>query len=158
MEAAVPDASLPQGEDGELPGILEALRELGLYDSLIDAVEAAVDQGMTQAAADAAAAVAASIAQAVAYRVIFAVSFALLLAAWSVLSRTLNLVARLPVLHFLNKTGGAVIGLAEGVALLLLLVWLLEVLGHAIPEETVRETHLLKLFLDAPAWLLHRGV
>ena len=72
-------------------------------------------------------------------------------------SRTLNLMTRLPVLHFLNKTGGAAIGLVEGVALVLLAVWLLEVLGHAIPEETVRETHLLRLFLDVPGLLLRRG-
>lgn len=160
LEASVPDpgTALPEGEDGDLPAILEALRGLGLYESLINAVDEAVDQGVTQAAAGAAAAVASSIAQSVAYRVIFAVAFALLLAAWSILSRTLNLVARLPVLHFLNKTGGAAIGLIEGIVLLLLVVWLLEVLGHAIPEEAVRDTHLLKLFLDVPGMLLRRGI
>ncbi len=160
LEAAVPDTgtALPEGEDGDLPAILEALRGLGLYESLIDAVDQAVGQGVTQAAAGAAAAVASSIAQSVAYRVIFTVAFALLLAAWSMVSRTLNLMTRLPVLHFLNKTGGAAIGLVEGVALVLLAVWLLEVLGHAIPEDAVRETHLLKLFLDVPGLLLRRGV
>lgn len=159
LEAAVPDpnTALPQDEDAQLPAILEALRGLGLYESLIDAVDQAVSQGVTQAASTAAATVAASIAQSVAYRVIFAVAFALLLAAWGAVSRTLNLMARLPVLHFLNKTGGAAIGLVEGLVLLLVVVWLLEVLGHAIPEDTVRDTHLLKLFLDVPGMLLRRG-
>ena len=133
--------------------MLEILENLGLYDTVAGAVEDAVQGGMTSAAADTAAAVAASVAQSVAYRVIFAVAFALLLAAWGVLSRTLNLMARLPVLHFLNKTGGALIGVIQAFVILSVAVWLLQVLGHAIPQETVQQTWLLKHFLNAPALL-----
>ena len=32
-------------------------------------------------------------------------------------------------------------------------VWLLQVLGHAIPQQAVEETWLLKYFLSAPALL-----
>ena len=160
LETALPDAdaALSQGAESQLPAVLDVLRELGLYENLIDALDQAVDQGVTHAAANAAANVAATIAQSVAYRLIFAVSFVVLLAVWGVVSRALNLMTRLPVLHFLNKTGGAVIGLVEGILLLLIVVWVLEVLGHAIPEETVRETHLLRLFLDVPGLLLNRGM
>ncbi|HJB57389.1 MAG TPA: CvpA family protein [Candidatus Flavonifractor intestinipullorum] len=148
----LPEGVDPSG-DSPLSGVLEILENLGLYDTVAGAVEDAVQGGMTSAAADTAAAVAASVAQSVAYRVIFAVAFALLLAAWGVLSRTLNLMARLPVLHFLNKTGGALIGVIQAFVILSVAVWLLQVLGHAIPQETVQQTWLLKHFLNAPALL-----
>ena len=148
----LPEGVDPSG-DSPLSGVLEILENLGLYDTVAGAVEDAVQGGMTSAAADTAAAVAASVAQSVAYRVIFAVAFALLLAAWGVLSRTLNLMARLPVLHFLNKPGGALIGVIQAFVILSVAVWLLQVLGHAIPQETVQQTWLLKHFLNAPALL-----
>ena len=102
---------------------------------------------MTQVAANAAAAVAASIAGTVAYMILFVVFFALILIAWTLISRGLDLVARLPGLHFLNKTGGAILGLVKGCAILFLCAWVLRYLGKVIPEETVEQTHLLKFFM-----------
>lgn len=159
LEAAVPDTgtALPEGEDGELPALLEALRGLGLYESLIDAVDQAVGQGVTQAAAGAAAAVASSIAQSVAYRVIFTVAFALLLAAWSMVSRTLNLMTRLPVLHFLNKTLGGAFGLLQGCLILFIAAWAIQFMGNVIPAETVEQTVLLRFFLTTNPLALLSG-
>ena len=136
-----------QTNDIPLTEILEALKDMGFYQSAVDAVNSAVEQGMTQAAASAAAAVAASIAGTVAYMILFVVFFVLILIVWTLLSHGLNLVARLPGLHFLNKTGGAILGLIKGCAILFLCAWVLRYLGKVIPEETVRQTYLLKFFM-----------
>ena len=132
-----------------LTQILDILKDMGFYQSAVDAVNDAVEQGMTAAATSAAAAVAASIAGTVAYMVLFLVFFVLILIAWTLLSHGLDLVARLPGLHFLNKTGGALLGLVKGCAILFLCAWALRYLGKVIPEETVAQTHLLKFFMTA---------
>lgn len=134
-------------EDVPLDGVLNALREMGFYESLIDAVDQAVENGMTTAAASAAASVAAAIAQSVAYLILFLVSFALIFLAWKLISRALDLVARLPGLHFLNKTLGGLFGLVQACLLLFVLAWLLPYLGNIIPEDMVAKTHLLHFFL-----------
>ena len=102
---------------------------------------------MTDVAASTAAAVAASIAETVAYMLLFVAGFVIVLVAWTVFSHALDLVARLPGLHFLNKTGGALLGLVKGCAILFLCAWVIRYLGHIIPEETVEQTTLLKFFL-----------
>ena len=138
-----------QTDDIPLTEILNILKDMGFYQSAVDAVNDAVEQGMTAAAASAAAAVAASIAGTVAYMVLFLVFFVLILIAWTLLSHGLDLAARLPGLHFLNKTGGALLGLVKGCAILFLCAWALRYLGKVIPEETVAQTHLLKFFMTA---------
>ena len=54
-------------DDVPLDGVLNALREMGFYETLINTVDKAVENGMTSVAASAAAAVAAAIAQSAAY-------------------------------------------------------------------------------------------
>ena len=145
---AAQEGDTPVSTD-ELPmqEVLNALKEMGFYEELVDTVNRAVEDGMLDVAAGAAAAVAAAIAQSVASFLIFLVVFILILIIWTALSHSLDLVARLPGLHFLNKTGGAVIGVVKGCALLFVAVWLIQYLGHIIPEEAVRNTHLLRYFL-----------
>ena len=140
-EDAVQSADIPLTE------ILNILKDMGFYQSAVDAVNQAVEQGMTEVAANAAAAVAASIAGTVAYMILFVVFFVLILIAWTLISHGLDLVAHLPGLHFLNKTGGALLGLVKGCAILFLCAWVLRYLGKVIPEETVEQTRLLKFFM-----------
>lgn len=139
---------------GDIPlaEVLQVLKDMGLYQNAVDAIDSAVEQGMADAAADAAAAVAASVAGSVAYMILFVLFFILILVAWTLLSHTLNLVTRLPGIHFLNKTGGALLGLMKGCAILFLCAWVLRYLGKVIPEETVAQTHLLQFFLTANPW------
>lgn len=139
-------ATLP--EEVPLSGVLDVLRDLGLYEDLIQTIDQAVEQGVTDVAVSAAAAAAAAIAQSVAYRLIFAVAFAVIMAAWTLLSRALNLVAKLPGLRFLNKTAGALIGLVKAALVLFLAGWVLQCMGNVIPEETVQQTFLLRFFLE----------
>ena len=107
----------------------------------------AVESGMTAVAASAAAAVAAAIAQSAAYLILFLLGFFLILLAWRLLSRALDLVARLPGLHFLNKTGGALFGLVQGCIILFVAAWLLQFFGQMLPRELVEQTVLLKFFM-----------
>lgn len=140
-------AGLAEGEGYPLQDVLSVLRDMGLYEELVNTIDQAVQDGMTAVAANAAAAVAAAIAQSVAYSVIFTMAFALILIAWKVFSHAVDLVAKLPGLNFLNKTGGAAMGLIKGVLILFLAAWLIQYSGKLIPEETVQQTHLLKFFM-----------
>lgn len=147
QQAEAGEAAVLSPDDVPLEGVLDALREMGFYETLINTVDRAVESGMTAAAASAAAAVAAAIAQSAAYLILFLLGFFLILLAWRLLSRALDLVARLPGLHFLNKTGGALFGLVQGCIILFVAAWLLQFFGQMLPRELVEQTVLLKFFM-----------
>lgn len=138
-----------------LSGVLDILRDMGFYESLIDTVDEAVQQGMTHAAASAAAKAASALAQSAAYQIIFAVSFFLLITAWQIVSRVLDLVTRLPGLNTLNKSLGALLGLLQAWVVVCILSWLLR-FGNLVDQETVQQTFLLRFFMDfSPLSLLN---
>ncbi len=160
LEGSLQGAHSAQAAPEEVPlsGVLDALRDMGLYKDLIDNLDKAVRDGMADAAASAAAQVAAAMAQSVAYMVIFLVGFLLLLLLWAILSRTLNLVTKLPGLNALNKTGGALIGLLKGVILLFIAAWALRLSGKVIPEDAVQQTYLLHFFMTTNPVTLITGI
>ena len=139
------DALTP--EEVPLSGVLDALREMGFYERLIDQVDQAVEAGMAQAAASAAAQVAAAVSQSAAYAILFLAAFLFLLIVWKLISHALDLVARLPGLHFLNKTGGALFGLIQACILLWIALWLLQFWGDVLPAGAAEHTRLLAFFL-----------
>ena len=143
QQAEAGEAAVLSPDDVPLEGVLDALREMGFYETLINTVDRAVESGMTAVAASAAAA----IAQSAAYLILFLLGFFLILLAWRLLSRALDLVARLPGLHFLNKTGGALFGLVQGCIILFVAAWLLQFFGQVLPRELVEQTVLLKFFM-----------
>ena len=147
QQAEAGEAAVLSPDDVPLEGVLDALREMGFYETLINTVDRAVESGMTAVAASAAAAVAAAIAQSAAYLILFLLGFFLILLAWRLLSRALDLVARLPGLHFLNKTGGTLFGLVQGCIILFVAAWLLQFFGQMLPRELVEQTVLLKFFM-----------
>lgn len=147
QQAEAGEAAVLSPDDVPLEGVLDALREMGFYETLINTVDRAVENGMTAVAASAAAAVAAAIAQSAAYLILFLLGFFLILLAWRLLSRALDLVALLPGLHFLNKTGGALFGLVQGCIILFVAAWLLQFFGQVLPRELVEQTVLLKFFM-----------
>lgn len=151
-------AGLAEGEDYPLQDVLSVLRDMGLYEDLVNTIDQAVQDGMTAVAASAAAAVAAAIAQSVAYTVIFLIAFVLILVAWTIFSHAMDLVTKLPGLNFLNKTGGAAMGLIKGVIILFLAAWIIQYSGKLIPEETVQQTHLLKFFMTTNPMTLLQGL
>lgn len=95
------------------------------------------DATVTQLAAD--------MAKFLAKSILYLVGFFGVLLIWKVLFRTLNLVTKLPGLHFLNKFLGGVFGLLKGVLLLLLARWLLCDLLGWIPSEVAEGSRMLSL-------------
>ena len=154
QQAEAGEAAVLSPDDVPLEGVLDALREMGFYETLINTVDRAVESGMTAVAASAAAAVAAAIAQSAAYLILFLLGFFLILLAWRLLSRALDLVARLPGLYFLNKTGGALFGLVQGCIILFVAAWLLQFFGQVLPRELVEQTVLLKFFMTTTPFSL----
>jgi len=97
---------------------------------------------------------AAAVAGQAARGIVFPAAFLLLLLLWGVVSRALNLVARLPVLHSLNTLLGAAVGALKGLILAAIAVWVLCDLSGVISVDMVRETKLLSLFAGHAAGVL----
>ena len=83
--------------------------------------------------------------------VLFLVCFIAVLAAWTLLSRALDLAFRLPVLSTLNQWSGAAVGLVKGGVLLFIACWLFRGL---IPQEAVDQSILLRFFCTTNPFLL----
>ena len=113
---------------------------------------------MTEVAASAAAQVAAAIAESAAYLIIFLLAFVLILLAWKLISHALDLVARLPGLHFLNKSLGALFGVIQGIIILFVAAWLLQFFGGILPQDAVEKTYLLKFFMSANPFALLNSI
>ena len=124
--------------------LLEPLKESKAFQGFADAFQKAVDDGVADAAAHAAQALAHFAAVQIARTVIFAIAFFAVLIAWSILSHTLDLVAKLPVLSTVNAWGGGAVGLVKGALIVFIAVWLLR--DSHIPQEAVEQTRLLKFF------------
>lgn len=98
-------------------------------------------QGVARAAAKA-------IATQAAHTVIFAVAFILLFVLLTILLHALDLVAKLPGLHFCNGLGGGLIGLVKGFVILLVAISCLRLFGKLITQEAVDNTYVLKFFVQ----------
>ena len=72
---------------------------------------------------------------------LFLAGFLGVLLVWIVLCHALDLVARLPVLHFVNKALGGCLGLVKGYIVFLLIHWLMCDILHFIPEDVAEEAY-----------------
>ena len=77
---------------------------------------------------------------------LFLVGFLVFRALGRWLLRLVNRLTGLPVLHFLNRVGGALCGLFEG-GLLLLIIGQLLIIGDLFPESVLEQTVIAKYFL-----------
>ena len=98
------------------------------------------EQGVTMAMA-----VVESLAYSVIHALLFALAFILLLAVLLLAVRAMDLMLRLPVLRTLNRTGGALVGLAQGLVLTALVLWLARRMGY--PVDRLAETSKLIPYL-----------
>ena len=137
--------------------IVKLLITFGVYDEVTQAIRDAVSGPASQTAAGAAAALARSVAEAIAAVLTFIAAFLLILIAWWLLSHTLDLAARLPVLNGLNRLLGGLFGLLQGMLILFLAAWVLRLLD-VIPPELTAQTTLLKFFLSANPTELFTGI
>lgn len=152
-EAAAPQEtpeSAPVSEDTE--GAQEAP---GLFSGLTQSLPFLADgeTALSQAQALAAQGTAAALAELLAKGSLFVLGFVVVLAAWKILSHALDLVARLPGLHFLNKAAGGLFGLAKGYLLLTVAGWVLVDLLGVIPAGMAQGSFLLPLFPALPSLL-----
>lgn len=92
------------------------------------------------------------IAETIVHAVLFLLVFVLILILWHILARALNLISKLPVLNTMNKLGGFVFGVLQGLLVVFLCVWVLRTLMSAgvvtIPENVIADSMLLEFFLN----------
>ena len=131
------------GESFSLEQVLELIGDSSLIHYFSDAIQSAVNQGVLAVTTNVVESIAGYIALKIAHALLFLVCFVLVLAGWYLLSHTLDLAFRLPVLSTLNHWAGAGMGLIKGAALLFIACWLLR---SMIPQEAVDGTMLLHFF------------
>ena len=154
--ATAVEAALPEGvADAELPleELIILLDEADLPFGLDEFVSDLREEGVPVLSAGSlvesvSVSLAAKLANAIAYIGLFLLSFVLILILWRLLARALNLVARLPGLHMLNKVGGLAAGVLQGAILLFICAWLVRWLwSDLIPPEAVEQSKLLHFFM-----------
>ena len=138
-DSSVPDTFF---EDLPLSGALEALQDSPLCGGLAEAFAQGVDQGVESVAAGVIRSLAEYAAVQLTRTVLFLLCFVLVLAAWTLLSHALDLAFRLPVLSTLNHWAGALAGLAMGLLVAGIGLWLL---GDFIPRQALADSILLSL-------------
>lgn len=141
-------------------GLLDSLMDkLSLPDGMADTVHQALDslQNIQDLPAALSRAIARTAAETILHLLIFLISFIVILIAWKFIGNALDLVARLPVLHFLNKTGGFALGLCKGAFFLFVVALVLKYLGGIVPEDAVDHTYLLHFFMTADPIALITG-
>ena len=154
-------AALMKGNDAaSSETVQKALEMLHLPDGMLNSVSAAMDgmEYIGRFPSVLSAAIARTTAETILHLLIFLVSFILILLLWRIIAHALDLVARIPVLHFFNKTGGFLLGLSKGVLFLFVLAWVLRYLGNVIPDDAVSHTYLLHFFMTNSPLLLLEGI
>ena len=89
-----------------------------------------------------------SVLQVVVQGALLLLAFLVLLLVLKTLSHLVGLIFRLPLLRSLDTLGGALLGLAEGAALLFLAVYIARSLGSSFFTDGAEGTYLLKLFVE----------
>lgn len=131
------DADLPFGLEKYLPDVQEG-----------GSGEEAEDTAKTSWIENLSVSLSEKLANTIAQNGLFILCFLLILILWNLLARALNLVAKLPGLHTLNKLGGFVFGVLRGAILLFLCAWLVRWLfTDLIPAETIEQSKLLHFFM-----------
>lgn len=131
---------------------LSALKDMGgLYAWAADQLEdtqqeigQTISNSVTRVAVDAATAV----AQRLAHSILFVLAFLVLFLLLTLLLHALNLVAKLPGLHFCNALGGGLIGLVKGVLYVFVAVCLLQIFGKLLTRDVLAKTYLTRYFVD----------
>lgn len=146
----VPGANAP-----DIPNLSDALREMGgIYAWCADSVEDTaieITYGMDRLLdfSELCSIAASRVAEQLAHHILFAVAFVVLFVLLTLLLHALDLVAKLPGLHFCNGLGGGLIGLIKGILVLFVVLCVLRLTsGQLFAPETVNKTHLFKFFVE----------
>lgn len=139
-------SAIDNGHSAANPTMEEAVRILKdskIYQGFVEGFQKALNDGIVAATTNAARAISDYVARQIARTVLYVVALVLILVLWTILSRVLDLAFKLPVLSTLNRWSGGVLGLCEGVVLVVIVGMLLK--GGVLPEEVVENSYLLKL-------------
>lgn len=154
------DVAMPEVSDADLQAsvqdtpnlgqkeIAHILSKIGLDETLSTHLSDTVKEMMRDTSVSLTTAVADSLAQTVIYVLLFVLSFLILLILLRLLVLAMDLVLKLPVLHFCNTAGGAVFGVIEGALFLFMAIWALRWFGMSFDTPLVRSTYLLRFFAD----------
>lgn len=115
--------------DFSLRQILTLIEENELFEGFQEYLDEAIAENAIAVTTTAAAAIAAHLAALVAKAFLFGLSFVVILLVWFLASRALDLAFKLPILSAINTVGGLLFGLAKGVIIILVLVWLGKLAG-----------------------------
>ena len=88
----------------------------------------------------------------------FLLTFLMILIALTVIGNIPNISFKIPNLDALNDIGGAVLGVAQGVCLLLVFSWALKFTGLLIPQETLMDSFLVSWFMDQDLLVQYLGI
>ena len=94
----------------------------------------------------------------ISYAAAFLLAFLMILIVLTVIGNIPNISFKIPNLDALNDVGGAVLGVAYGVCLLMVFGWALKFLGMLIPQSTLSETFLVSWFMDQSILVDYLGI
>lgn len=119
---------------------------LGLDKDPVASLEQSVQEKVHDTGVSVMNAVVESISETIIHVLLFLLIFAVLMLLLKALMHAMDLVLRLPGLHFFNRLGGAAFGLAEGALVLFLAIWILRRFGVSFDNKMVESTILLRFF------------
>ena len=131
--------------NGENSGILGILQQSETYQAAVSAIQDSIAKGMESTMQTAAGSMAKEIAHPLSWGVVYVIAFLVILLLWNLISKALDLVAKLPVLHFFNRLLGGAFGLIKGVIIVGGIAWLILSLG-LLPQATIQESIFLRFF------------
>lgn len=143
--AQAPEVSGVPQEDTGL-SVEELLSLLGLDEEVRRSMADRAEEKVRDTGAAITEAVVESLTQSMIYGVLYILSFVGLTLLLRVLVGAMGLVLKLPGLHLLNTLGGGILGLAQGVLLVFLLIWAARHLGVSFDTETLATAHILQIF------------
>ena len=134
-----------EGPVGTLSGVLGFLQKSGLYNGVVSDVEKSIRSGVKGATKSAAKTMAEEVARPIGWGVVYVASFAIVLLLWNLVSKLLNLVAKLPGLRTFNRLLGGVCGLAKGLLITGFICFLILFMG-LLPSDLMRQSVFLQVF------------
>ena len=147
MEKKVDAALAEREEQSENLTIEELLELVGVDSKRLDDLAGRAHNAVRDEGVDIAMAVVESLAYSFIHALLFGLTFLVLLAVLKLVVGALDLMLRLPVLRTLNRTGGAMIGLLQGLVVVILVLWVASRLGY--PVEQLAEGSNLIQYLAA---------
>lgn len=131
--------------DADLGGIPGIFQQSEAVQDAISGIQDSIQSGVDAAVQTAASSMAQEIAQPVAWGTVYVIAFVVILLLWNLISKALDLVAKLPVLHFFNRLLGGACGLIKGILIAGCICCLILRLG-LLPGTMAQESVFLRLF------------